>query len=333
MAGRRPAPRMRQRNGRWRRRTLIILGAADRAGDGGGRGRGGGHVPILAFTSDRQQARPGVWTLGIEPEQQVERLVQVLAAHGKTRVVAVLPDNMRSATRWRRGLSPGGRRSCRSRRISIATRPGSSASLEQALRDATGYAQRRGDIEARAKAAQGCGRRRRDATNAAAIRAEPVPPPGFDALLLAESGPLLSATVQRAGQLTTSMVPEVQVVGPATWAREASQPAGPGGRLVCGPGPGGAGGFRPRLSPPATRRRPTPLADLAYDAARLARSAVTSAKPPDPAARLCGRGWAGGAAAGWPLAPRAGGVRRRAGRGADDRAGAVLRDRKLSRAG
>ncbi len=50
-------------------------------------------IPMLAFTSDPQQARPGVWPLGITPEQQSERLVQALRRQGKTRIAAILPDN------------------------------------------------------------------------------------------------------------------------------------------------------------------------------------------------------------------------------------------------
>ena len=80
------------------------------------------NVPILAFTSDRQQARPGVWTLGIEPEQQVQRLAEVLVARGKGRIAAVLPDNIfGDALAYGLTRRPPG---CRSRRISIATSPG-----------------------------------------------------------------------------------------------------------------------------------------------------------------------------------------------------------------
>jgi ABC-type branched-subunit amino acid transport system substrate-binding protein len=50
-------------------------------------------VPVLAFTNDQGQAQAGVWTLGITPGQQVRRLLGAAreAAHGP--VAALLPDN------------------------------------------------------------------------------------------------------------------------------------------------------------------------------------------------------------------------------------------------
>ena len=231
-------------------------------------------TPILAFTSDRQQARPGVWTLGIEPEQQVERLVQALTAHGKTRVVAVLPDNA-FGDALTAGLSQASGQLPQPADIHRYT-TGRSASLEQALRDATGYAQRRGDIEARAKAALEVGGDDA-AANAAAIRAEPVPPPGFDALLLAESGPLLSTTANALNSYDIHG-PDVQVVGPATWAREASNLRGLAGAWYAAPDPVAREDFV-RAYTARFQMPPTPLADLAYDAARLARSAVTLQSP------------------------------------------------------
>lgn len=51
------------------------------------------NIPVLAFTSDISVAQPGVWALGIAPEQQVRRMV--LAAHqqGRQHFAAFLPNN------------------------------------------------------------------------------------------------------------------------------------------------------------------------------------------------------------------------------------------------
>jgi ABC-type branched-subunit amino acid transport system substrate-binding protein len=228
-------------------------------------------VPILAFTSDRQQARPAVWTMGIQPDQQAERLVQVLAAHGKTRIAAVLPDNI-FGTALAAGLSRAGSQLAQPPSIRRYM-TGSRAGLEQALRDATGYDQRRGAIEARAKAAKDAGGDDADAA-AAAIRAETPPPPGFDALLLAESGALLQATSAALAN-DDIHIPEVQVVGPATWAREASNLKGLAGAWYAAPDPAAREDFV-RAFTARYGTAPNPLADLAYDAARLARSAVAA---------------------------------------------------------
>lgn len=262
--------------------TIIIgpLTASETAAAAGG-AQG---TPILAFTSDRQQARPGVWALGITPEQQVERLVQALKDHGKTRLVAVLPDNA-FGNALANGLA-----------LSNGTLPlpadihryvtGRGASLTQALRDATGFADRRGAIEARVKAAKELG----DETGeeqAKAITAEPVPPPNFDSLLLAESGPLLQTTAAALAPTYDIHPEEVQIVGPATWAREAANMRGLDGAWYAAPDPVAREDFvraytaRYGAAPPA-------YADLAYDAARLARNAVL-----DPSMIVRPQGFAG----------------------------------------
>jgi branched-chain amino acid transport system substrate-binding protein len=50
-------------------------------------------VPVLAFTNDHAQAQPGVWTLGITPGQQVRRLVGAARDSVHMPVVALLPDD------------------------------------------------------------------------------------------------------------------------------------------------------------------------------------------------------------------------------------------------
>lgn len=50
------------------------------------------HVPELAFTSDVTQARPGVWVMGLTPEQQVRRLVDAARTDGRKHLAAFLPD-------------------------------------------------------------------------------------------------------------------------------------------------------------------------------------------------------------------------------------------------
>ena len=241
-------------------------------------------TPILAFTSDRQQARPGVWTLGITPEQQVERLMQALAAHGKTHLAAVLPDNA-----FGNALANG-----LSLTSSVLPQPpdihryvtGRASSLADAMRDVTAYADRRGAIDARIKAAKDLG----DETGeeqAKAIAAEPVPPPPFDSLMLAEGGALLQTTAAALATTYDIHPSEVQVVGPATWAREASSLRGLDGAWYAAPDPVAREDFvraytaRYGVAPPA-------YADLAYDAARLARTAVL-----DPSLLVRPQGYAG----------------------------------------
>ncbi|OYY04768.1 MAG: penicillin-binding protein activator, partial [Acidocella sp. 35-58-6] len=51
------------------------------------------NVNVLSFTNDSSVAAPGLWALGISPDQQVKRVVAAAAAAGRTQVAALLPDN------------------------------------------------------------------------------------------------------------------------------------------------------------------------------------------------------------------------------------------------
>ena len=229
-----------------------------------------GAVPILAFTSDRQQGRPGVWAMGITPQQQVARLVQALSTTGKARIGAVLPDNI-----FGNALADG-----LSRAASSAGDPppavkryptGRVADLQAALKDVSDYAHRRGAIDEQVRAA----RADSDPTiqgQADVLAQQTVPPAPIDALLLAETGPTLKTV---AGVLPSYDItpPEVQVIGPATWARDAANLVGLDGAWYAAPDPASRTGFeqsyRARFGSP-----PPGFADIAYDAGRLARIAA-----------------------------------------------------------
>src|SRR5580704_19295631 len=112
----------------------------------------GANVAVLAFTNDPAQIQPGVWPLGITPGEQVRRLVTAVQADGKTRIAAMLPDSdfgrvmadaLTQATAVR-GLPPP----------NIQQYTPSMASINQTARGVSGYADRRGPIDAQIRAAR-----------------------------------------------------------------------------------------------------------------------------------------------------------------------------------
>jgi ABC-type branched-subunit amino acid transport system substrate-binding protein len=50
-------------------------------------------LPVLAFTNDASQARPGVWALGVSPEQQVRRVMGSAMSAGAQQFGMVAPDD------------------------------------------------------------------------------------------------------------------------------------------------------------------------------------------------------------------------------------------------
>jgi len=53
----------------------------------------GAHVPVLAFTNDTSAAQPGVYVLGVTPQEQVDRVVQYAANQGMQRFAILAPTS------------------------------------------------------------------------------------------------------------------------------------------------------------------------------------------------------------------------------------------------
>lgn len=222
-------------------------------------------IPVLAFTNDASQSQPGVWPLGISPDQQIGRLVVAAQAHGKTQFAALLPNSdfgramaaaLMKATEVA-GLQPP----------SVRMHPPGMASITATARDLSDYANRRGPIEAKIKAARSLGTAdgRREAQELAKT---PIPPPLFNVLLLADTGDALQeiAAVLPYYDVDRSMV---QIIGPALWADPSSGSAAVRGAWYAAPDDS----LRSNLEHDYAAQYgipPPPLADLAYDAALVA---------------------------------------------------------------
>jgi ABC-type branched-subunit amino acid transport system substrate-binding protein len=240
------------------------------------------NIPVLAFTSDPSQAQPGVWVLGLTPDQQVNRLVAAAAAQGIGRFAALLPDNalgrvmgdaLSTAVAATGGAPPR-----------IARYARDMGSMNVAVRDVADYADRRGPIDARIHAARALntaeGRRA-----VAELSRTAIPPPPFDSLLLADTGTPLAelATLLPYYDIDT---PPVHIMGPALWGSAAAR-GGAGAALngarFAAPDPAARSAFDAGFSAKYGTAAP-PLAELAYDAALLARAALQAGG--DPVAEL-----------------------------------------------
>lgn len=145
-------------------------------------------VNVLAFTTDRATARDNVFILGQLPEPAVRRVVAAARAAGAQRFAAIVPD------------TPYGRLVLEAYRRAVADAGGTvvreeiySGNPTPAVQRIADYARRRGPINAQIRAARALGTAegRRRATELA--REARVPPPEFDALILADGGERLRA--------------------------------------------------------------------------------------------------------------------------------------------
>lgn len=223
-------------------------------------------IAVLAFTNDPAQAQPGVWTLGITPIQQVRRLVDVAQGSGKTRFAALLPDNdfgramgqALTTTTEQRGMPAP----------SIVQYGSGMAAVNAGVRNVSGYASRRGVMDAEMKAARSKlsaeGRR-----EAAEIGKRAVPPPNFDSLLLADIGEPLAEIASLVAYYDLDRA-SIQVFGPALWSNPGSQSGNFPGALYAAPDPAARADFVQAYTAKFDGP-PSPVADLAVDAASIAR--------------------------------------------------------------
>lgn len=226
----------------------------------------GADVLVLAFTNDPTQAQPGVWTLGITPGQQVRRLVEANQAEGRTQTAALLPDSAF-------GHAMGQALQETATSLSLPPpnvyfhEPGM-ASVQATARLLADYANRRGPIEAKIRQDQDIGTpvALKDARE---LARQPIPPPSFNVLLLADSGEALGEVASMLAYYDVDRS-QVQFIGPAGWATPTSGSLQVPGAWYAAPDPAARSAFEQAYSARYGASPPI-IADLAFDAAAIAR--------------------------------------------------------------
>jgi branched-chain amino acid transport system substrate-binding protein len=245
------------------------------------------NVPMLAFSNDPAVEAPGVWLLGITPGQQVRRLVSATQQAGKSSLAALLPDSdfgraMASAlseTASSDGLAPP----------SITFHGQGMAAIDQSARTLSGYDARWAPIQDQINSA------RAEGTSEGRQKADQLshstpPPPLFNILLLADTGETLA---EIASVLPYYFVgpPAVQIIGPILWADPRSGADQLRGAWYAAPDPAARAAFVQAFT--ARYGAPPPgAADLAFDAASIARVVSTGVGPlTNPAGFTGADGW------------------------------------------
>jgi branched-chain amino acid transport system substrate-binding protein len=228
------------------------------------------NVPMLAFSNDSAVAAPGVWLLGITPDQQVRRLASAAQQAGKSRFAALLPDNdfgralasALSQAASANGLPPP----------NITFHGPGMGAIDQSVRALSDYDSRWAPIQdqIRAARAEGTaeGRQRADQLSHSAL-----PPPPFDVLLLGDTG---EALTELASVLPYYFVspPAVQFMGPTLWSDPRSGASELRGAWYAASDPTARAAFVQAFTARYGASPPGP-ADLAFDAASIARVVTT----------------------------------------------------------
>ncbi|HQT37820.1 MAG TPA: penicillin-binding protein activator [Acidocella sp.] len=245
------------------------------------------NVNVLSFTNDSTVAAPGLWALGISPDQQVKRVVAAAAAAGRTQVAALLPDNdfghalatsLQAETGALSEPSPN-----------IAFYQNGFSSLNQTVRTLSDFADRGQGLEAQIKAA-------RDLDTAAGrekarqLQHQQIPPPSFNAMFIGATANDTLAEIATLLPFYAVNQPQVQLMGPALWAGIAPQLGANSvyrGALYAAPDLTAAAGFNQKYQS-AYNAAPSAISYVGFDAAAIARlvasqGGYTSAALTDPA--------------------------------------------------
>jgi branched-chain amino acid transport system substrate-binding protein len=240
-------------------------------------------VNVISFSNDGSVARPGLYVLGYRPEEQVERIVRYGAAQGRTRFAALAPGDAygsRALAAWRGAITkiPGATAA-----IAVTYPPGGDVPRPE-VQQVAAFGRPNGLPP--------------EAATEPGVQAPPpqgLPPPGFDAVLIADGG-------QRVRAIAALLA--YYDIGPATVALQGTMrwrddpnvltDAGLQGAMLATWPPDSLADFQRRFAQ-IYGRDPAPLAVLAYDATAL--SALLAQGQPrfTPAQITDPQGFAGGA--------------------------------------
>ncbi|GCE79280.1 amino acid ABC transporter substrate-binding protein [Komagataeibacter oboediens] len=256
------------------------------------------HIPMLAFTSDMSVAQPGVWTLGIAPEQQVRRMVLAARQQGRQHFVAFLPDN-----RLGRALGQALQQVCEENGLQspqIMFHDSTQASILTGLKTLSAFETRASavvqpdattqpapDAQAAPKVDATVDPANPDGASAPSASDQPAPSPApaaapefpappFDALLLGDTGLQLGMVINALAETHVDST-HVQIMGPGLWGAFANKLSALQGAWYAAPDPATRQTFVQQFMA-RYHHMPTPLADLTYDSAALVK-ALDQARP------------------------------------------------------
>jgi len=224
-------------------------------------------IPMIALSSDLTVAEPGVYLLGIAPEQQIDRVIAHAAQQGFLRFAVLAPQNAfgrRMAGAMEQAVARSG-----GQVVQRAFYNPDGLGIEETVRELTRYKARQADLEAQIAEL----RLRGDEVSLAAIaRLEEMEQAGtvsFDALLIPESGSLLRELSAWLGYYDVNPT-QVRLMGLANWNDPSllREPLLRGAWFAMTPRDRTAW-FNGRFEA-AYGSTPPPVAALAYDAMALA---------------------------------------------------------------
>ncbi len=171
-------------------------------------------VPVIAFSTSADFLQPGIYTLGLLVDEQVNRIVSFAAAQGRQRLALLVPDNKTGMAAARAAVKAAESKGITVSRIAFY--PPSTSDFSAILKQMTDYANRSGRVNSLKNELQ----RRGDEESLRQLRQlktiDSIGEVDFDAVLIPEYGARLTSAVSMFGYYDV-FAPDVQFLGTSVW--------------------------------------------------------------------------------------------------------------------
>lgn len=174
-------------------------------------------IPVIAFSTNSDVLRPGVYSMGLLIGEQVDRIMSYAAKEGRSRFALLIPDNNTGISVAKAAIV-----SARKNHVTIsriAFYPTDTTDFSEVLKDLTDYNERSGKVKAikdalTARADQGDEEAVKELRKLKTV--DTMGEIDFDAILVPEHGTKLKSAVAMLGYYDISM-PQVKILGTSMW--------------------------------------------------------------------------------------------------------------------
>ncbi len=175
------------------------------------------NIPVIAFNTGSNVLQPGVYTLGLMVEEQVDRIISYTAAQGRSRFALLIPDNKTGIAVARAAVKSAAKNGVKITRIGFYT-PGTTdfSAVTKQMADYNTRTGRLQNLKAGLKSKVAAG----DVSAAKVLerlnKTDTLGEVDFDTVLIPESGAGLKAAVAMFGYYDV-YAPQVKFIGTSVW--------------------------------------------------------------------------------------------------------------------
>ncbi|MCQ2741084.1 MAG: penicillin-binding protein activator [Alphaproteobacteria bacterium] len=174
-------------------------------------------IPVIAFSTSQEVLQPTVYTMGLLIDEQVDRIMTYAAEKGRKRFALLIPDNTTGAAVARAAV-----KSAQKNNVQLTTigfyQPGTS-DFSDIAKEMTDYGQRHARvvrIKSQLQNAANNGDEKAQRSLKELETREGFGDVGFDALIIPETGPKLTAAIAMFAYYDAAY-PDVQFLGTSIW--------------------------------------------------------------------------------------------------------------------